>query len=243
MTHVRLALAPVLCTFLTGSMAGVLVGCEKPKVVEVKTDDKDEAPETNVKVQLPPSPNFDEGKAPEKWEDGSWSIYGLRGKLDENVKAGETGSEIDIKGWVQEIYVAPPCPEKEVCAPPKQPHIWITDNQGEQGKKRAMMVVNYRFQIPEHQAKLWKDVPQILLEKDKHYTFKGKFKQFSDTGFSYDRGLLEFLAYKPLDPTTGAEGAGWVHPPGAPWHPISIAETEKQNAELAEKAAGSKAPQ
>ena len=118
MTHSRLALAPLLCSFL-------LVGCEKPKVVEVKTgDEKEEAPATNVKVQLPPSPNFDEGKAPEKWEDGSWSIYGLRSKLDENVKAGETGTEIEVKGWVQEIYVAPPCPEKEVCAPPKQPHIW-----------------------------------------------------------------------------------------------------------------------
>jgi hypothetical protein len=230
MTHARYALAPLLCL--------VFAGCEKPKVEEVKSDEK-EAPASNVKVQLPPSPNFDEGKAPEKWEDGTWSIYGLRTKLDENVKEGEAGKEIEIKGWVQEIYVAPPCPEGEVCAPPKQAHVWITDNQGEQGKKRAMMVVNYRFVIAEHQAKLWKDVPQIILEKDKRYTFRGKFKQFSDTGFSYDRGLLEFIAYKPLDPVTGAEQPGWVYPPAAPWHPISIAEQEKDNAALAAKAAGS----
>ena len=237
MTHLRYALATVLVLSIGA--------CDnKPKVVEEKSEEaKDEAPATNIKVDLPPSPNFDEGKAPEQWEDGSFSIYGLRSKLDENVKAGEGGKEIQIKGWVQEIYVAPPCPEGEVCAPPKQPHVWITDGQGEQGKKRAMMVVNYRFQIPEFQAKMWKDVPPIVLEKDKRYTFLGKFKQFSDTGFSYDRGLLEFVAYKPLDPATGAESAAWVYPPGAPWHPIAIAEQEKQNAELAEKASGTVAKQ
>jgi hypothetical protein len=229
MNHAAIALAPVLCL--------ALGACDKPKVTEVKSDEK-EAPATNVKVELPPSPNFDEGKAPEKWEDGSWSIYGLRSKLDENVKEGEAGKEIEVKGWIQEIYVAPPCPQGEVCAPAKQPHVWITDNKGEQGKKRAMMVVNYRFTIPEHDAKTWKDVPQIVLEKDKQYTFRGKFKQFSDTGFSYDRGLLEFIAYHPVDPVTGAVSAEWVAPPNAPWHPIAIAAQEAENAELAKKAAG-----
>ena len=231
MTHVRSAFASLL-------VLSLFAACDKPKAEEMKSEEKEEAPATNIKVDLPPSPNFDEGKAPEKWEDGSWSIYGLRTKLDENVKEGAGGKEIQVKGWVQEIYVAPPCPEGEVCAPPKQPHVWITDNQGEQGKKRAMMVVNYRFQIPEFQAKMWKDAPPVVLEKDKRYTFRGKFKQFSDTGFAYDRGLLEFVAYKPLDPATGAEMADWVYPPGAAWHPIMIAEQEKQNAELVEKAKG-----
>ncbi|MBX7082971.1 MAG: hypothetical protein K1X88_27445 [Nannocystaceae bacterium] len=226
----------VLATFAPLSLGLCLVGCEKPKVAETKSDEK-EAPVTNVKVDLPPSPNFDEGKAPEQWEDGSYSIYGLRSKLDERVKEGESGKEVQVKGWIQEIYVPPPCPEGEVCAPAKQPHVWITDTQEEQGKKRAMMVVNYRFTIPEHQAKMWKDAPQVLLEKGKRYTFMGKFKQFSDTGFAYDRGLLEFVAYKPLDPATGAESAAWVYPPNAPWHPLTIAAQEAENAALAQKAA------
>lgn len=221
-----------------------VAGCDdKPKVDIQKSEEKDDAPATNVKVELPPSPNFDEGKSPVQWEDGSFSIYGLRQKLDENVKEGEAGKEVQVKGWVQEVYVPPPCPEGETCPPPKQPHVWITDGQGEQGKKRAMMVVNYRFQIPEYQAKMWKDAPEVVLEKDKRYTFRGKFKQFSDTGFAFDRGLLEFVAYRPLDPKTGAELADWVYPRGAPWHPIMIAEQEKQNAELAQKASGTKVQQ
>ena len=39
----------------------------------------------------------------------------------------------------------------------------------------------------------------VMFEKGKRYTFRGKFKQFSDTGFAFDKGLLEFLAYRPLD--------------------------------------------
>jgi hypothetical protein len=211
---------------------------------EAKEETKEQAPPPPaIKVELPPPPDFDEGKAPETWEDGSYSIYGLRQNLDENVEAGEAGKEVLVKGYVQDVYVAPECPEGEVCPPPKQPHVWITDKPEEKGKKRAMMVVNYRFQIPEWDAKRWKDEPQVVLEEGKRYTFKGKFKRFSDTGFSYDRGLLEFVAYKPLDPETGQELPNWVYPPAAPWHPVEVARMEEENAKLAEKAKESASPQ
>lgn len=229
--HKRFLLSTLLCTALAG-------GCDDPEAEEVADEAKaeEEAPATNIKVELPPTPNFDEGKSPEQWEDGSWSIYGLRQKLDQNVKEGEAGKELMVKGYIQEIYIPPECPEGEVCPPPKQPHVWIVDKPEEQGKKRAMMVVNYRFTIPEWDAKRWKDQPDVILEKGKRYTFKGKFKQFSDTGFAFDRGLLEFVAYKPLDPETGAEMAEWVYPPGAAWHPLEIQRVEEENAALAEKA-------
>lgn len=224
--------------------AALASGCDSAEPeAETPKPDEDEAPATSIKVQLPPSPDFDEGKSPEAWEDGSLSIYGLRKNLDQNVKDGETGKEVQVRGYVQEIYVPPECPEGEVCPPPKQPHLWITDKPEEQGKKRAMMVVNYRFTIPDYQAKMWKGQPEVVLEKGKRYTFKGKFKQFSDTGFAYDRGLLEFMSYKPLDPETGAELDTWVFPPGAPWHPISVAEQEEANSRLAEKAKVSAKPQ
>jgi hypothetical protein len=214
-------------------------------------DDTQEAAETKqelppppaIKVELPPPPDFDEGKSPETWDDGAYSIYGLRQELDHNIKEGEAGKEVLIKGYVQEIYVAPECPPGEVCPPPKQPHVWITDKPDEKGKKRAMMVVNYRFSIPEWDSKRWKDEPQVILEKGRRYTFKGKFKRFSDTGFAYDRGLLEFVAYRPLDPETGQELATWIYPPAAPWHPIEIARQEEENARLAEKAKESATPQ
>lgn len=218
--------------------SSLLAACDKEEEAK-EGEAQPAAAQPQIQVQLPPPPDFEEGKSPEKWEDGSYSIYGLRAEVDENVKAGEEGAEIMVKGYVQEIYVAPECPEGEVCAPPKQPHVWITDAPEEKGKKRAMMVVNYRFAIPEWDAKRWKKEPEVVLEVGKRYTFKGKFKRFSDTGFAFDRGLLEFVAYKPLDPETGSELAEWVYPPGAPWHPVEAARVEESNARLAEKAKAS----
>ena len=208
-------------------------GCEEKKEEKAETKEEDAGPA--VTVELPPSPNFDEGKAPEKWEDGSWSIYGQRADLDKHVLEGSKGTEIEIKGFVQEVYVPPECPEGAACPPGKQPHIWVTDHADTLGKKRAMMIVNYRFQVPEWDAKRWAEEPDVIFEKGKRYTFKGKFKQFSDTGFSFDKGLLEFVAYKPHDPETGQELPTWVHPPGAPWHPIEIAHQAEVNAALVEK--------
>jgi hypothetical protein len=209
----------------------------------VACDAKEEAPKeeeevfNDPKVELPAAPNFEEGKVDEQYPDGAYSVYGLRRKLDERVAEGVAGTEITVRAYIQEIYVPDPCPEGEVCPPGKQPHVWVVDQPDVQGKKRAMMVVNYAFVIPESDAKRWKDEPAVLLEKGKQYTFKGKFKRFSDTGFADDRGLLEFLAYKAKDPETGAELDAWVYPPGAAWHPLEIKRIEEENAALAEQAA------
>jgi hypothetical protein len=211
-----------------------LVGCgkEAPKVKKTAAEDAPTAAD-NVKVELPPPPDFDEGKVAPKYDDGAWSVYGLRKELDANVKAGEDGAEIEVRGYVQDIYQPPVCVEGEPCVPGKQPHVWITDKADDKGKKRAMMVVNYAFTIPEYDIKRWKDVPNVVLNKGQQYTFKGKFKRFSDTGFADARGLLDFIAYKGVDPKTGVEG--WIAPPGAAWHPLTVAAEEEAQKALIEK--------
>lgn len=186
-------------------------------------------------VNLPPPPNFQEARVQEKWEDGSYSIYGLRSNIDDRVKEGDAGTEVMVKGYVQEVYVPPECPEGEMCPPGKQAHFWITDKANQGGKKRAMMVVNYKFNIPDHEKRKWRKQPEVRIEPGKRYTIKGKFKRFSDTGFAHNNGLLEFVSYKPLD-GAGQELADWVYPPGADWHPINVAAMEEQNRKMAERA-------
>ena len=221
-------------SLLTAFFCLSLVACgkEAPKVKKTGEEDAPNAAD-NVKVELPPPPDFDEGKVPEKADDGAWSVYGLRKSLDENVKQGEAGVEIEVRGYVQDIYEPPVCPEGEQCAPGKQPHVWITDKPDDKGKKRAMMVVNYAFTIPEYDVKRWEKVPSVMLAKGQQYTFKGKFKRFSDSGFADARGLLDFVAYKAKDAVTGVEA--WVAPPGAAWHPLEILRQEEEQKALIEK--------
>ena len=194
--------------------------------------DEPEIPEgPKIAVNLPASPAFADAHAAEKHPGGEWSVAGLRTDVDARVAEGNAGEEVEAVAWVQEIYVPPTCPVGDVCPPPKQPHVWVVDDRDDNGKRNAMLVVNYRFMIPEWDAKSWEDQPEVVLEVGKRYTFKGKFKRFSDTGFAHDRGLLEFVAVR-----YEANGP-WVYPPGAPWHPLEIARQEEANRELAERAA------
>ncbi|MCA9714763.1 MAG: hypothetical protein KC468_08765, partial [Myxococcales bacterium] len=166
----RALLIPLLPAVLL--LPVTLGGCDdgSKQAENVPSEDEASAEDAAIKVELPPSPDFDEGKVADKWEDGSLSIYGLRKSLEENVKEGDKGTEIMVKGFVQDIYEPPECPEGETCPPAKQPHIWIADKEEEKGKKRAMMVVGYQFSIPEWEAEQWKDVPDVQFEKGKRYT-------------------------------------------------------------------------
>lgn len=217
-----------------GLAASVGTGCDK-----LGGSSGDAAPAAPAapkpQVTLPPPPNFQEARVQEKWEDGSYSIYGLRSKIDDRVKEGDAGTDITVKGYVQEVYVPPECPEGEMCPPGKQPHFWITDKPDQGGKKRAMMVVNYQFNIPDHERRKWRRDPRVNIELNKRYTIKGKFKRFSATGFAHNNGLLEFVSYKPLD-AAGQEQPDWVYPPGAEWHPKNVAAMEEQNKRMAERA-------
>ena len=225
---------------LVSLIAPLALGCAE----KVEESGPEEEVLPNIKVELPPSPDFDEAKAPEKWDgdpDGAYSIYGLRKNIDDRLAEGESGNKIVVKGWVQEIYVPPECPEGELCPPGKQPHFWITDNQDEKGKKRAMMVVNYHFPIPdwdEDTQKMWEAEPLVVVELGKQYTIKGEFKRFSDSGFAHDNGLLEFHSYKAVDANEDSPTYGqmiWIYPPNSDWHPKTVAATEAQNAEMMAK--------
>ena len=193
-------------SLLTAFFCLSLVACgkEAPKVKKTGEEDAPNAAD-NVKVELPPPPDFDEGKVPEKADDGAWSVYGLRKSLDENVKQGEAGVEIEVRGYVQDIYEPPVCPEGEQCPPGKQPHVWITDKPDDKGKKRAMMVVNYAFTIPEYDVKRWEKVPSVMLAKGQQYTFKGKFKRVAGINPDYSYGRNNWEAFRQILKRYGVE--------------------------------------
>ncbi|MEM6990881.1 MAG: hypothetical protein AAF721_10300 [Myxococcota bacterium] len=184
-------------------------------------------------LTLPPSPTFPTAFPTDRYEDGAWSIAGLRRNIDQQLKRGLEGTEVDVRVRVLEIYNPPTCAIGDACAPGKQPHLWVVDGEEFKGKHDALLVANYRFTIPEWDAKRWSNQPDVVLEVGKVYTISGRFKQFSDTGFAHERGLLEFIAVQ--RPVAGG-GHEWIYPPGAPWHPLELARQDKANEELRRKA-------
>lgn len=90
-----------------------------------------------------------------------------------------------------------------------------------------MMVAMYRIVTRSRTSSAGRGSPFVVLKKDKQYTFKGKSKRFSDDGFASDRGLPEFVAYKPHDPNQ------WVYPAGAPWRPLDVQRREEEQATVA----------
>ena len=199
----------------------------EPKMIPNR--DEEILPESKVQVELPAALGAEGLSPPEVpliYEDGAYSIRGLRQDLARQIKAGEAGEEVELRAWVQRIYAPPPdCTDEGDC---RQPHLWIGDEPRTQGKRHQMLVANYAFPILEWEAERWADQPEVLLEVGKQYRFKGKFVRMSDTGFKHERGLLQFTAVE-------SEGGEWTYPPGAPWHPIEVERFERENAALRER--------
>lgn len=209
-------------------------GRPMPEPLAVPDDALPSGPRPDVVVNLPEAPAFESGiGVPLRYDDGAYSIRGLRAELDERIAAGERGTEVRVRAYVQEIYVPPECPEGEMCPPGKQPHLWLTDGENEKGKRHAMLLVNYRFHIPEWQEAEWRGVPEVVVEVGRQYHFRGLFVRFSDSGFAHDQGLLQFSSYEVEDD----EGkTSWVYAPGASNHPLEIQRQEEANRRLEEKA-------
>jgi hypothetical protein len=179
-----------------------------------------------TQVVPPPAPSFSSVTVPPRYEDGTYSVFGLREYPDPLLEDGEDGATIEVRAFVQEVYLPPAdCTPGPTC---KQAHIWVSDDPDGRGHRRALLVGAIRFQIPEWERDAWKDQPEVVLELGHEYVFRGVFVRESDTGFADPRGMLQFVAYR--------EGEGpWIYPRGAYWHPLAAQRREEAERELLER--------
>lgn len=200
-----------------------------PKLPEPKmipSQDRAPIPRPNLAVELPPPPidRLEGPKVPAKYDDGGYSIAGLRADLDTHIDLGEAGTTIEVRAFVQEIIV-PTCVGSDGCG---QPHFWVTDAPDVVGRRLALLVGPYEFDLSDEEARYFASEPKIFVEVGKQYLFKGNFVRMSDTGFSSPRGVLQFHAVQ-------TEAGEWVYPPGSPWHPKTEILRAQQKAELMDK--------
>jgi hypothetical protein len=191
-----------------------------------------------VKVNLPPTPNFDAATAPIQHPTGEYSVYGLRKTMTKILD-----KDVQVKGYLLYLYECPAeirkCndeqdakkkkerrkaaavapgglpakggeapPAEGGCRPCEQPHFFISDQPN--GKiERAILVADYPI-------KDWKSgKPKALAVKQgEQYVVTGTFAINSITGFAASNGLI---VHKRTQDATGkvvAEGNA-VLPPEA----------------------------
>ena len=193
----RCAVALALGALLLVALAP---GCEEPKFQAPP-----EAPEDPslppTRLNLPRPPRILKPRVPERYPDGSLSIDGLRRKAAQLAR-----QDVQVRGFVEEIYVCPwaeeeaalakarevarrrrkPAPKPETEHPPcKEPHFFLTD---EPGARRKLLVVGYN--------------PEELKEPEKgqQLVAGGKFAHTSVEGFIASEGLLRLTTWGPYPP-------------------------------------------
>jgi hypothetical protein len=162
-----------------------------------------------IKVNLPPTPNFDAATGPVQHPTGELSVYGVRKQMSKYMD-----KDVRVKGYLLYLYECPPeirkCNEEQDakakkerrkgaakgappaveappaggCRPCEQPHFFISDQPN--GKlERALLVADYPI-------KDWKTGrPKPLAAKQgEQYVVTGTFAINSITGFAASNGLL-----------------------------------------------------
>lgn len=149
---------------------------------------------------LPPPPH------PITYDDGSYSVYGLRRKIRDTIDQG-----IEVTGTIVEIYEAPPCTEKNEDDCPKvlQPHVWIADTPTESDRMNQLIVVGYAInqkEVDSAKRKAPKGASMSQGEMPIPVDFavgnkikaSGRFTRIS-SGFNSSNGLLEYSGHSTLD--------------------------------------------
>lgn len=163
------------------------------------------------KPNLPPIPKIPRPNVPETYNDGSYSVYGLRKNM---VKTIDT--EVTVTAFISSKYEKPVCPEGKTCHT-LMPHLFLADDPNEAIEKRTLKLVGYAqsFKEMEDQENVDKGEElevelaedQFLKEvvwdwrKGNKYKIAGFFTREAGSGFKATDGLLEYMSMNCLDCT------------------------------------------
>jgi ribosomal protein S6E (S10) len=181
-----------LCAALCAALSFGALACENNQGGST-IHETEATPLPPIKVDLPPPPPFTAPTTPEKYPDGTYSVFGLHKNIEKL-----TGQQVTVKAYVREVYVCPECPKGQECKACEQPHYWITDEK-EGKKEKAMMVVDYPTKKP------LVETPPVFTVGAK-VTVKGTFQRATLSGFNASDGLLTHLETKDENGQTISEG-------------------------------------
>ncbi len=190
----------------------IAAGCDQARQPVVEQ----ELPE--IRPNLPPIPKVPPPRFKIQYQDGTYSVYGLRKRIRQTIE-----EEVRIQGIVAKIFEPDPCPEGTTCALPPMPHLWLGDEAEETSPFKLIRLVGYAQSqhemddAREEAEKLAKrnktpeppppGLPPLVWDWQlgKRYEIKGRFTRTSGTGFAEPEGLLEYMEHRCLDCPTEEE--------------------------------------
>ncbi len=167
----------------------------------------------DVKPNLPAVPKLPPPPYPVKYGDGSYSVFGLRKKIEDTID-----QTVSVTGYIVSIYEPPECPKKKCRA--KAPHMWVADARDEQDKSKWLQVVGYaenhkqlreaiedarrgRYEPPPPESGLL-PIPVDFAVGNK-VKVTGRFTYVSGAGFASSDGVLEYRSHETLEAVEPAE--------------------------------------
>lgn len=180
----------------------VCVGCDEVSsdlVVERLPDVQPTIPEVPT---LPPPPH------PIQLADQSYTIYGVRKKMRSTMD-----SEVEVTGYIVNVYAPPECPRGETCPRPSAPHMFLADVAGEADETKWLMVVGYAenqdqldtamraaargaYKPPDPETGEMPIPTDFVLGNQ--VKLKGRFTRLSGAGFNNSEGLIEYAGHETL---------------------------------------------
>ena len=173
----------------------------------------------DVSPTLPNVPTIPPPPYPVQLPDSSYTVFGLRRRLPVTMD-----TDVEVTGYIVEIYVPPACPDPEhqACPTPSAPHMWIADARGETDHANRLMVVGYadndeaiqeamenarrgREQAPESETGVI-PIPTDFFVNNK-VKVRGHFARIAGSGFNVSEGLLEYRGHSTLELSPEAEAA------------------------------------
>jgi hypothetical protein len=175
-----------------------------------------------VQPNLPEVPTLPPPPQPVQLADNSYTVYGVRQRIKQTMD-----TDVEVTGYIADVYVPPECPEGEHCPPAAAPHMWLADTPDETDEMKRLTVVGYAENqasideaIAEAQAGRREELTQeqrdmgmipipVDFAKGAKVKVKGRFTRLSGTGFNISHGLLEYRDHELLEaaPGSGEEGS------------------------------------
>ncbi|MCG8555876.1 MAG: hypothetical protein MJD61_11410 [Proteobacteria bacterium] len=201
---------------VTVVLAGALVcGCQQIKAMtaEARVEVQELPP---VKPDLPSVPTLPPPPHPVRYEDESYSVYGLRKKM-----RSVLDSDVSLTGYVVKIYEPPPCPRakrrKKQCPPANAPHLWLGDVRDEQDRTKLVLLGGYaenheaiadaiRLERRGRKQRIPKGSGLLPIPTDfgvgNKIRVKARFAYMSGAGFHSSQGVLEYGGHETLEKAT-----------------------------------------